>query len=260
VGKSNVLILLACLLLATVAGACTPKQPPLPALPLPTATYPPTDTAVPKNTETPRPTSIAPAPTPIPPVLVSEYLTDIQALYYDPLDGTGNWNSNTTAQVVDGVLEMHGSAGWTSSVSPKSQFMAGEGIILKFKVQAANGESGFVFDTGSWQTDSFKQFGIDNIRRPLANLFQGTHNLGRNFLPGKLRLQPDTWYGLMMAIDENGRFLAVMWDPADETLRIVHEAFREDWSGNSWTFYARANEGETIYIDEFYRISFGAIK
>jgi hypothetical protein len=260
VGKSIVLILLAFVFLAIAAVSCTPK-PTSTSFPTsfpPSVTYPSTGTAVPEDT--PRPTSTALPPTPIPPSLVAEYLTDVKALYYDPLDSTGNWNINTNGEANNGVLEMQGSLGWTSSVSPNSKFVTGNGIVLKFKVQAASGESTFVFDTGRWQTDSFKQFGIDNIRRPLANLWQGTDNLGRNFLNGKLRLKPDTWYGLMMAIGENGRFLAVMWDLIDETHRIVHEVVREDWSGQSWAFSARANEGETIYIDDFYRISFGEIK
>lgn len=259
-GKSIVLIFL-----AFVGVACTPKPTSFPtsfphtATFPSTATFPPTDTAVSENT--PRPTSTALPPTPMPPLLVTEYLTDTKALYYDQLDGLGNWNVSTaTVQIIDGVLEMHGLSFWASRVSTKSQFIAGNGIILKFKVQAAIAESAFVFDTGSWQTDSFKEFGIDPGRRPLANLWQGPQNLGRHFLPGKLRLEPDTWYGLMMAIGENGRLLAVMWDPADETHRIIHEVSRVDWSGNSWTFSASANEGETVYIDDFYHISFGAIK
>ena len=258
-GRSIALIFLAFVCLAMVAVSCAP-QPIVSATSFPpTARSSPTDTAVPEDT--PRPTSTDLPPTPIPPVFVTEYLTDVQALYYDPIDGLGNWNvSTTTVQSIDGILEMHGLSFWASRVSTRSQFIAGNGIILKFKVQAAIAESSFVFDTGSWQTDSFKQFGIDPSRRPLANLWQGTQNLGRQFLPGKLRLEPDTWYGLMMAIGENGRFLAVIWDPADETHRIIYEVLREDWSGNNWTFAAGANEGETVYIDDFYRISFGAIK
>jgi len=116
----------------------------------------------------------------------------------------------------NGVFEMQGKSFWASSFSLKQQLAEGDGIMLSFKLQKANAQSEFVFVTGDWQTDSFRQFGIYNGKRPQADLFQGKNGLGGNNLHGNLTLQADTWHNLLTAIGKNGEFLAVMWDPNSE--------------------------------------------
>ena len=52
---------------------------------------------------------------------------------------------------------------------------------------------------------------------PKANLWLGQNGLGFNNLHGNFQLKPDTWYSLLMAVDEGGEFLSVIWDPQDTT-------------------------------------------
>ena len=229
----------------------------------PTEISVPTETPVPTRTNTPtKLPTLTPTPTIEPPSMATEFLTDVRTLFYDPFENMNNWNWDSQIGIItNGMFRLKGRYFWGSSLSPKQQLVEGDGIILKFKLQQVNGESEFVFDTGEWQTDSFRQFGIYNSKFPKADLFQGKNGLGGNYLHGDLSLKANTWYSILMAVGKNGEFLAVMWESTDETHQAVyHETIGEKWSGKSWFFIVKENEGETIYVDDFYRISFGEIK
>jgi len=258
--KSIGSVFLAFVFLGVLLSGCAPASTPVP----PTLTFtpiPPTDTPVPTATPTKLPT-VTPTPTIEPPSVTTEFLTDVKILSYDSFENMNNWDwDSQTGNINNGVFEMQGKSFWGSSFSLKQKLVDGDGVMLKFKLQKVSGESEFVFLTGDWQTDSFRQFGIYNSKRPKADLFQGKNGLGGNNLNGNLTLQPDTWYYIIMAIGKNGEFLAVMWDPNNEGHRAVYnETINEKWVGKNWTFMPKANEGETLYVDEFYRISFGEIK
>jgi len=251
----------ACLVLLTACSQALVSQPTPTSTAIPTDTPAPTSTPHPTSTPT-HPPTVAPTPTIELPPVTSEFLTDVGMLSYDPFDNMNNWQwDRQTSANNNGVFEMQGTSFWASNLSLKQHLSEGEGILLSFKVRSANGQSEFVFVTGDWQTDSFRQFGIYNHTRPKADLFQGKYGLGGNDLYGNLNLHADTWYNLLMAIGENGEFLAVMWDPNSDGLRAIYnETIGERWTGKDWQFRPKANEGETLFVDDLYRFSFGEIK
>jgi hypothetical protein len=193
---------------------------------------------------------------------MTEFLTDVKIRSYDPFDNGNNWDwDSQTSSINNGVLTMQGTSFWASSFALKRQLVEGDGIMLKFKVQKANAQSQFVLVTGDWQTDAFRQFGIDNARRPTADLWQGKNDLGEKGLVGTLNLHPDTWYSILIAIGKNGQFFAAMWDPNSDGHQAVYkETVGDKWAGRSWLFLPKANVGETLYVDDFYGISFREIK
>jgi hypothetical protein len=244
--------------LAVFLGGCAPASKPVPATSTQiSATTPPA--ARPTPTQPPTVTS---TPTIEPPSVMTEFLTDVKVLSYDPFDNGSKWDwDSQTTTISNGILKMEGTSFWASSFSLKRQLAEGDGIVLRFKVQKANAQSQFVFVTGDWQTESFRQFGIDNGKRPTADLWQGKNDLGEKGLAGSLKLQPDTWYAIIMAIGKNGQFLAVMWDTNSEGHRAVYkETVGVKWANRRWLFLPKANAGETVYVDDFYGISFGEIK
>ncbi len=236
-------ILLACLALILLT-ACN-----LPA--------PPTPTALPRvlPTATPQP-SIDPLS------MAAEYLTDPRIVQYDPFNDMGGWNYRTdTGDLTNGMFVLAGTPGWQSSFWPQKQFTEGQGLAIRFKVDHANARSEFVFVTGDWLTDTFRQFGIYNSFIPKGDLFQGTLNLGGYDLQGTLDIQADTWYELLLAVGRDGHFLAVVWNPDDPSQRVVHDiAGGPNWAGRSWVFLPKANAGETVYVDDYFRLIFGDIK
>lgn len=247
--------------LAILLSGCAPASTPVP----PTSTFtpiPPTDTPVPTATPT-KPPTVTPTPTIAPPSVATEFLTDVKVLSYDSFDNIKNWDlwDSQTGSITDGAFELKGKSFWAGGLVLKNRLKDGEGILLSFKLVKANAQSEFVFSTGDWQTDSFRQFGIYNGKRPKADLFQGKNGLGGNNLHGNLTLSTDTWYNLLMVIGKNGEFLAIMWDPTSEGHSAVYnETIGEKWTGKSWDFIVKADEGETVYVDNFSRISFGEIK
>jgi hypothetical protein len=231
----------------------------------PTATVIPTNTPAPMATATMQPTAtlVPPTPTIEPPAQATEFLSDVAVLSYDPVDNLNNWNlwDASTGSITNGVLELQGKSFWATGLVFNRKLDEGEGVILTFKLKKASGQSEFVFDTGDWQTDSFRQFGIYNGTRPEADLFQGKNDLGGNNLVGNLSLKTNTWYNLLMAIGKNGELFGVMSDPASEGhVTVYHETIGAKWAGEDWDFTVKANEGETVNVKNFYSISFGEIK
>ena len=207
------------------------------------------------------PTSVLPATIePLP--VAADTSTNATVVSYDPLNNMDNWVFHSeTGTLADGVFQMNGTPSWASNFSYKQQFSEGQGLIVKFKVQQANARSELVFVTGEWLTDTFRQFGIYNGANPTADLFQGTSDLGGQPLVSNLTLQADTWYEAMLAIGHNGHLLGVLWDPNNEAQRTVNNvSLGDNWAGRNWTFLPKANIGETLYVDDFYKLSFEDIK
>ncbi len=205
--------------------------------------------------------STAEAPgNPVP--VVNEYLTGSRIVFFDPFNNMNNWNYRPETGALSGrVFELQGTPLWHSSFWPKQEFTEGQGLVIRFKVQNSNARSEFVFVTGDWMTDSFRQFGVYNAVVPKGDLFQGLSNLGGYNLRGTLRVLSNTWYYLLLAIGRNGHFLAVVWNPDDAAQRTVYDVLSPpNWTGRSWVFLPKASTGETVYVTDFSRLRFTDIK
>jgi hypothetical protein len=151
------------------------------------------------------------------------------------------------------VLQIEGHNDWNGLIR-KGSTLDGTGVILSFKY-SRDPEFEMFFDHGEWDTDPYRRFGVYILSYPRTNLWQGKNGWWRN-LQGNFQPQPDTWYSMLMAIGENGEFLAVIWDPLDPGRTITyHEEIGGDWSGLTWTFKIGANVG-TAQFDDFIRFSF----
>jgi hypothetical protein len=257
--KLGRVVFLAFIFLTALVNGCIPVSPPMPILPTSTHTLiSPTNTPVPTVTPTTLPILTA-TPTIEPPVITKEFLTDVKILFHDPFDNNNSFNNWTQGNVVDGIFELK----WgVTNVSYKGQrLIYGDGVILKFKLQNANDVSGFSFDNGVWRTDSDRGFGIINTTHPHVTITQGKEVIDQSQLHGNLSLKTDTWYNILMAIGKNEKFLAVIWDPTDESHRIIYKiSLGEKWSGKTWAFDIVIWGDETISVDDFYRISFGEMQ
>jgi hypothetical protein len=257
--------------------ACQPSSPAPVAIEAasPTSAPLPIDTPVPP-TETPIPPTLTPIPptsTPIPPTLtptitppslLSDLLTNVQIIETDNFDNMDNWFkwSSDSGTLTNGIFELTGLEGWMSGLELKNHLIEGQGVVVKYKtMKNKDFNSEFVLVSGEWETDSFRQFGIYNGMRPKADLYQGKNGLGWNNLNGNLTLKADTWYNLLLAIGKNGELMAVIWNQDNPTQRIIyHETIGKKWAGLDYRFQSKANIGETMFIDDFLKISFDEIK
>jgi len=260
--KSMQSMFFAFVIFAVLLSGCVPASTPIPptSTPLPL----PTDTPMPTKTPVPTKTSIPPTATVAPPTVLLDLLTNVQVIKTDSFDNLNNWNTWNpgTGKITNGMFELTGQEGYLSGLIFKQNISGGRGIMLKYKtLKNANYQSEFVFATGEWQTDSFRQFGIYNGARPKADLIQGKNGIGGNNLHGNLSLKADTWYNLLMVVGKDGEFLAVIWNPDNPSEQSVYnENLGEKWANLNLEFQAKANIGETMYIDDFAMITFDEIK
>ena len=256
--KKSVHLMSITIMLLIISLGCAIVSTPVP--PTITPTLIPTSTHVlPTSTNTPEPT-----PTIDPPSVSFGFLTGVQVLNLDNFDNSNNWDkwNSGTGSVLDGMFMLTGQQGYMSGLVYKQKIQEGNGIVLKYKaVKNSDFLSEFVFATGEYGADTFRQFGIYNGKRPKADLYQGTQGLGFNNLHGNLLLKADTWYNLLMVVGKNGELLAVIWNPEDPSQQLVyHERIGDKWAGLKWEFQAKADIGETVYIDDFLLLSFGGFK
>ncbi len=214
------------------------------------------------------PTASQPAlPRPVPTAngnlaVPEEYLTGVRIASYDPFDNLRGWASESdTGTLSGGVFELRGTRLWHSHLVYKHIFAEGDGLLLSFSVQQANARSELVLVSGEWLTGSFRQFGLYNAPRPLSDLFEGTADLGGHRVVGDLVLQASMTYELLLAVGHGRHLLGVIWNPASPADRAAFEIQGDpSWQGRQWTFMPKATDGETMYLDNFYRIAFSDIK
>jgi hypothetical protein len=194
--------------------------------------------------------------------ILTEYLTGSRIVFYDPFNNMSNWNFRAdTGMLTNDVFQLQGAPLWHASFWPRQEFTEGQGLVIRFKVQHSNARSEFVFVTGNWMTDSFRQFGVYNAVVPKGDLFQGVSDLGGYDLNGDLRILSNTWYYVLLAIGHKGHFLAVVWNPDDDTQRTIYDVLSPpNWTGLTWVFLPKATTGETVYVTDFSRIRFTDIK
>lgn len=206
---------------------------------------------------TSRKTIIIASPTIAPPIIVFDYLDDVVVMEFDAFDTSSGWHMHT-GRIQNNVLEIKG-RDW-NAVSRKGTFSEGEGVVLDFMFEAQTVFE-VLFQHGTWDTDPYRRLGmICDSGIPKTNLFLGKNALGFNNIHGNFRLSDNVWYTLLMVIDENGEFLALINDidnPAN--YYRYHEKAGEKWSGYSWDLSIGANTG-TVYINNFYKINFSGIK
>ena len=232
--------------------------------PTPTATI--TPTIPPPNTPTPLP----PTPTPIPPTFTPTiappnmavfFLEDVSVTDIDNFYNLQKWYTNSPSKISNEQFHLVGQKDWGSGLLLRKRLRAGEGIILNFRtLNTADTKVEFTFEAGEWQTITFKQFAIFLNEIPKVSRYQGKNNLPMNDMRGNLTLKANTWYQLLLAVDEGGEFLGVIQDPKTSEKVFYTEKVNGDWDDKIWTFAIRATDGGEVYIDDFLRISFSAIK
>ncbi len=195
--------------------------------------------------------------------IIQEYFSESKIIITDDFSSLENWRlwQPESGNLENGVFELTGLDEWKSGLVWKEQLEEGDGVILEFQLfDIQNQKSQFVFSSGDWGTDDFRQFGLYNSVHPRANLIDGQENLSTKNLFGNLSLKTDTWYKLMMGISQKGEFIAIMWDPKSPSQRIIYkENLGENWANRTWQFVTQAAEGTKIQVDNFSQISFNTI-
>lgn len=230
-----------------------------------TPTIEPTQTIIPPTT-TPRPT---PTPVVTPPDTVLDYLADARVIRVDRFDALNGWTiwHPTSDQLEGGMLNLHGLKSMGGMVSTRPPFGPRQGISIRYKTDR-NSAFGCSFsftagtyDTGKYDSASWRAFGFFNGPTPMSYLTLGRQDLGQKRLPSNLTFRAGTWYDVLLAMDEGGAFLAVIWNPEQPGDRVVYrEVLGEKWESRNWDFRVQADLGETVYLDDALFLTFARFR
>lgn len=217
-------------------------------------------TRTPSRTPAPSPT-VTPLVELSPPVQV--VLSDIVVEFHDELEVTSRnrWDyypSSSYVEFSEGQVQLIGKSYWETSLSPRRQISAGEAILVLFKYDP-NSEFELYIDDGQWQATNYRRWGVYAGNFFETNIFSGASGIGFNSLGGALTLSSGTWYYLLLAVDEEADFLALVWDHDNPSRQTEYRRkFDDTWTGRSWEFQIGVNKG-SVYIDSFTHLSFSGL-
>lgn len=222
---------------------------------VPTPTLTPTSTAIPTGTPTPQPTLPSP---------VSTALSSVDVLYHDDFERFSSvywerYTSSSNINTSDGLVEITGNSSW-GGVGYKRTVKGDEGVLVLFKYDPG-AEFELFLDVGAWQDSAYRRWGIYTGIEFNMNIWKGSYDaLSGIPLRGNLTLRPNTWYYLLLAVDQDAAFVARVWEKEDPTRQVEYQRqFDDDWRGKSWRFAIGANKGKA-YVDAFTVVSFDDIK
>ena len=93
-----------------------------------------------------------------------------------------------------------------------------------------------------------------------ANIREGIELFPEALLVGNLTPQPDTWYSMLLAVDEGAEMLVLIWNPERPETRIRYFGnYKEGWENLPWHFAVSLNKG-SVYIDNVRKFTFTDIK
>jgi tetratricopeptide (TPR) repeat protein len=194
---------------------------------------------------------------------VSDVLPEAKVLYHDDFD---QWPLSTweyeSGKASDGVVQITGTADWSSYLERDRIFHAGDAVLALFKYDA-DADYRMYICSGEWEKPAYRRWGIFTLNdssRFTTDRFQGFSFIGGDPLAGNLTSRPDTWYYVLLAVGDEGEFLAQVWE-RDDPARKAEDRRRlgDDWAGLPWHFILQANKGP-VYVDTFTEISFSEIK
>jgi hypothetical protein len=197
-----------------------------------------------------------------------DMLTDVQTGYasaFDTLPNDFYLDPPESGKLIDGTLWIMSQPNAESKIFWYHKLSDGEAILLRFKY------------TGDSQKDSaFSLFLVEqDVEWSVAQaLYLWGHTQAYvsikkgpeendHLLEGNLTLEPDTWYGLMMAINPKAGLQVIIWDLANPARRIrfVDLTEQPDWFNKSWNFGGNTTAGSTdLYIDDLTEIRFSSFK
>jgi hypothetical protein len=205
----------------------------LPTVPATLTATPRLPAQTPSPTHTPAPTSTF-MPTPIP---TSVFLPGELTSFWNEFDNTdplrGDWVFAPTVKVENGLLIIDHSDDW-NGVYGNQHLNDGQTVLIQFRFDMWS-DLHFAVETGEFQTDSYRSWGVgaNNIFAPVYS--EGTLEFESSFEPEGFELDPGTWYVLMLHIGGENPFSAQIWEYGNnENFHNVEIQMDETWEGQTW--------------------------
>lgn len=194
--------------------------------------------------------------------VVSEMLNDVQVLSVDSFDSKGSWRSSQefpeSLSVSNGMAKIDGQRNYAGQLIHPDDFTEGMGVVFQFKY-TGNMDFSLQLLRGNWAQTNYKEFSA-NLKKGIytANEYQGSQFIDLGEMKGDLRIEKDKFYNVLLSVAKDGYFAAKIWDEDDPTLSLFASHQKTDWADQIWSFQLLAEEGSTVYVDNFKVISFSS--
>jgi hypothetical protein len=182
-----------------------------------------------------------------------------EAGYDDDLDRlpSSGWLHEGQIRAANGLLEMTALAGSTTLLQRAPWAREGEGMLLLLKYDS-DAEFAIGIESGEWNTPGFRGVGLTQDWVSWAR--GGATWVERRDLTGTSSPTPGTWYYVLLAVDEDGRFLVHVWErdrPSAASEAQWH--LGEDWTGLEWYLWTDTARGK-LYLDRYTELSFAQLR
>jgi hypothetical protein len=134
----------------------------------------------------------------------------------------------------------------------------GHAVLVSFEYSAGAWWT-LSFLSGSYDTSRHRAWGITEEMDKYTVKVSEWYDVER--MPGNLSLGPNTWYSLLLAVDDGPEFLAHLWERDDPRLSTqIRQSFSGDlWDDRGWVFWIASIKGK-LYIDEITEMTFDGLK
>jgi uncharacterized caspase-like protein/outer membrane protein assembly factor BamD (BamD/ComL family) len=224
-----------------------------------------TGTAEPTNIpRPPTPTSVNRLPPP-----VSDVLPNVQALYHDDFDQllASDWQYDSNyVKVSAGQLEIPppdptGPVGSSAIHRMHRILQEGEGVLILFKYDDPDANFNISLLNGLWGKPEFREWSLWKSQESFyLYVEKGTAGPDVKPLIGNLTPRQDIWYYLLLAVEENGKLVAQVWERDDpDQISAYRQSPDEDWVDVEWWFgvFPGGDRGK-VFFDTFTEISFSS--
>jgi hypothetical protein len=111
-------------------------------------------------------------------------------------------------------------------------------------------------DSGEWQSEDFFRAGLYRIGWEIStNIWRGTERIDEQTL-SSLPIGAERWFGVLGAVDGQGKLGLVVWDLENPSLAIAFQKdFGEEAAGLSWRMHVAVDKG-TVTVDDYYELRF----
>ncbi len=226
------------------------------------ATATPTGTAMVAAASTATPLPLPTATTTFElPSQANSILSDARVIFHDDFAvgelSPSIWRGAGDYQSVDGLLELTDT---TECLRRLEGLGANAAMLVQFRYDdIPDSDFEMFFNNDVFGSVNYRQWGTRlNGATPAIQVVRKRSIIDDNPLDGELSLDPDTWYQLLLAVDQDAEFVAHVWESDDPSTHSEYRQTLEDWADQEW-YGVFCNARGNVFVDSYSEVSFGEL-
>jgi hypothetical protein len=190
------------------------------------------------------------------PAEVSALLSGATVTFHDDFTelSPAIWREAADYQAVAGLLELTDDK---ECLSRLDGLAANSAMLVHFSYDDLPGSDfEMFFNNGVLGGLNYRQWGTRmNSDTPEIQVVRKRSLIEDTPLDGNLSLDPDTWYHLLLAVDQDAEFVAQIWSSDDPSTFSEYRQTLEDWTDQEW-HAAFCNAQGDVFVESYTEIVF----